>query len=220
MSNNPLFNPLLDPPEQADFGRGFTLCILKFLEHTHQHDDMLGMPSIGPISNVQLWFNGSSDHFYELQIPPGWETKATEESKIASGIRKIATEALVIGHGFKGVRYDMTDYDKAVHGCVKVLVELDKLYDQSFFWNLAGVIINSFKYKDDEEQWRKAVAVEYLSFLRHGPETSPEVRLLTEELIDLVVKKRNRTEINQKVFEIAVAFDIEVGITDANIGAH
>jgi len=218
LSKNPLFNPLLDPPEPADFGRGFTLCILKFLEHTHQHDDILGMPPIGPFSNVQLWFNGSSDHFYELQIPPGWEAKTFDKDyKFVKDIRKIAKRALEIGHHFKGDHYDMTDYAKAVQGCTKVLMELDRLYKQSFFWNLAGIVIKSV---DDEKEFRHN-AVEFLKSLSHGPKMFPEVRTLTyHDLVDLVRNKANPGVINQKVFEIAVAFDIEVGITDANIGAH
>lgn len=64
-----------------DFGKGFTYCIGLFLAHQHME--------IGKPRNANLWFNGASDHLYELQIPDNFiekdACKAWQELVLAYG---------------------------------------------------------------------------------------------------------------------------------------
>ena len=52
----------------SEFGKGFSYCLGLFLAHQYMMEDM--KPFDG-----NLWFNGASDHLYDLQIPENFIEK-------------------------------------------------------------------------------------------------------------------------------------------------
>ncbi len=67
----------------SEFGKGFTYCIGLFLMHADRYNN--------EATRAALWFNGASDHLFELQIPEHFELKdACEAWK---------QEVLDLGHG-------------------------------------------------------------------------------------------------------------------------
>lgn len=67
---------LMSESPKTEFGRGCTYCIGLFLKHHMMHQDMLKSPRI-QLRNMygNLWFNGSVDHIYDMEIPekfPEW----------------------------------------------------------------------------------------------------------------------------------------------------
>jgi hypothetical protein len=53
----------------SEFGKGFTYCIGLFLAHSERAE----------VGDYSLWFNGATDHLYELEIPDNFILK--EECK-------------------------------------------------------------------------------------------------------------------------------------------
>lgn len=87
---------------KSEFGRGVVVCLAKFSEH--MSDDMAravteaiaGKPTL-PISlssTIELWANGASDHFYEL-----------DRKMAGPRLIQLADLMLRIGHGFTGEKW-------------------------------------------------------------------------------------------------------------------
>jgi hypothetical protein len=55
------------PQKESEFGKGFTYCIGLFLAHSERRIK-------GDLSDW-VWFNGASDHLYELEIPDNFPLK-------------------------------------------------------------------------------------------------------------------------------------------------
>lgn len=49
----------------SEFGKGFTYCIGLFLAHADR--ELFKMPGSSP--DYSLWFNGATDHLFDLEIP-------------------------------------------------------------------------------------------------------------------------------------------------------
>lgn len=74
--------------KESEFGKGFVYNLVLFAKHhsfrlKRNEDD-----------DYSLWFNGSSDHLYELEIPKQWE--GTEIGDKATWLRD---NTLDLGHG-------------------------------------------------------------------------------------------------------------------------
>lgn len=80
--------------KKSEFGKGLTYCLGLFLAHEERAE------SYSP----DLWFNGASDHLYELQIPE------TLPVRLAGSLRTFRDKVLYWGHAFKD---KATEKDKA-----------------------------------------------------------------------------------------------------------
>lgn len=92
----------------SEYGRGFSICLMQFVYHLPRINEYLdiykslrikgleGMRFTTDQGALELWFNGASDHLYELTRPPGISDKDWDTAY------RIADKALDIGHGFRG----------------------------------------------------------------------------------------------------------------------
>jgi hypothetical protein len=74
---------------KSEFGKGFVYNLILFAAHFERQ-----IYEVGQRKDYPIWFNGASDHLYELTIPEKWQE--TEIGKIAKRIQDISLE---IGHG-------------------------------------------------------------------------------------------------------------------------
>jgi hypothetical protein len=94
----------------SEFGKGFTYCIGLFLAHAERYgkldDDMRG---------AELWFNGASDHLFEIEIPDNFILKEECQhwAKLCCELR---------------LNYEATkvDKDEAIKKAKNFLLEWDK----------------------------------------------------------------------------------------------
>jgi len=77
---------------ESEFGKGLAYCLGLFLCHSERNyhraaDDLLDRP--------EMWFNGSSDHLYEMQIPE------TLPVNLKSRLAEFQDKCLSWGHGYQ-----------------------------------------------------------------------------------------------------------------------
>jgi len=98
--------------KESEFGKGLCYCLGLFLAHAERE----GRPAV----TAESWFNGASDHFYELQVP------TTLPPRLRKRLAELQEKALHWGHGFKG---DAKEEDKtwAITEAKNLLLKLDKL---------------------------------------------------------------------------------------------
>jgi len=92
--------------QTSEFGKGFIYNLILFSKHWWRASvDMESYEktfkdkySKGEARSkaIDVWFNGASDHFYELEIPKQWKRK-----KIGKLARWLQDKSLYWGHGFK-----------------------------------------------------------------------------------------------------------------------
>ena len=102
---------------KSEFGTGFIYNLVLFAKHWKMMSEEIEKMNTEPghfIDGYDLWFNGASDHFYELEVPEKWKKHA-----IGRLAKKIQTRALYLGHGFKD-KATKKDYDQ-------IFVDLEKL---------------------------------------------------------------------------------------------
>jgi len=74
----------------SEFGQGTTYCLGLFLAHQERYP-----PEYREKKGLaELWFNGASDHFYDLIIPENYS------DRIKRRLKKLQEKALNWGHGF------------------------------------------------------------------------------------------------------------------------
>src|SRR3990167_4815839 len=102
----------------SDFGRGLTYCLGLFIAHEcknrHLHEQY-------PLL-ISTWFNGASDHLYELDVdnaPP----------KLKKRIKKFRDEVLDLGHGSGMLSDEITEGD--IDRYIKEAKEILRLIDES-----------------------------------------------------------------------------------------
>ena len=76
---------------ESDFGKGCVYCIGLFLAHAERFTPRNAIEE--EYMSAPAWFNASSDHLYELQIPENFP------EKLKNKIESFRLEALEIGHG-------------------------------------------------------------------------------------------------------------------------
>ena len=85
----------------SEFGKGLTYCLALFLSHSERDYHKRGDDRD---SDVSMWFNASSDHLYDLQIPK------TLPATLQKRLKTLQNKATHFGHGFKN---DSTQLDKS-----------------------------------------------------------------------------------------------------------
>lgn len=108
----------------SEFGKGFTYCLGMFLAHTFMFknfdsEEKIGETTLGQ-SSLWCFFNGASDHLYELQIPDNFV--------FAPECLAWKNKVLHLGHGVTHFehKYSEEDVDWALTECRKFLMAWDK----------------------------------------------------------------------------------------------
>ena len=102
---------------KSEFGKGCTYCLGLFLQHTAMHNEMR---KTLPKQYAGLWFNGASDHVYDMQIPdhfPEW---------LKARLMAFKTLCLEYGHG-KGLMEEISHeaVDHAIREALDILRDID-----------------------------------------------------------------------------------------------
>lgn len=114
---------------KSEFGKGFIYNLILFSKHwwkcyndienyekmAEEHPDLYNEEDA-----LEMWFNGASDHLYELQIPKKWESK--EIGRLAKWIQD---KGLYWGHGFK-TKPTKKDFDMIFNKVEKLARLIDK----------------------------------------------------------------------------------------------
>ena len=81
--------------EESEFGKGLTYCLGLFLAHAERYYmEDLKKENTGFAGKYLTWFNGSSDHLYDIQ------TDSIKDKKLKKRIVVFKDKCLNWGHGF------------------------------------------------------------------------------------------------------------------------
>ena len=103
---------------KSDFGEGFVYNLILFASHFERK-----LVEINGVEDYGLWFNGASDHLYELEIPEKWKDK-----EIGIKAKELQDLALDIGHGDRMMKPENTKEDFIK--CIELTKELGLLIDK------------------------------------------------------------------------------------------
>ena len=78
---------------ESEFGKGLTYCIGLFLAHAERWEK--DKETYTGVNKAEMWFNGASDHLYEL------DTTQIANNTFRKEIDNWRQEVLHWGHGFK-----------------------------------------------------------------------------------------------------------------------
>ena len=113
---------------KSEFGKGLTYCLGLFL--AHERDEMVWGTEGRKIEKLlkrdiaDLWFNGASDHLYELEIPDWLPLN------IKRRLAKLQNKALHWGHGFDiKAKPTKKDVAWALDEAKKLLRLIDNFHD-------------------------------------------------------------------------------------------
>jgi hypothetical protein len=82
------------PDVSSEFGRGYATCLRQFANHRGRLDEwMREKPFSSEEMMVELWFNGASDHLYDIE-------RANVSDMEWARAAKLASRAVFLGHGF------------------------------------------------------------------------------------------------------------------------
>ena len=126
----------LDKKAQSEFGRGLVICLVKFAEHAEAWFKYQG--EFRQIREAQVvpeqarnlfsesdavvgFFNGASDHLYEIEIPERWQGTTIE-----SEVKELRHLAMTIRHGSTGQGWSEEDVIKAYDLCRAIALLIDK----------------------------------------------------------------------------------------------
>ena len=105
---------------RSEFGRGLVTCLVKFAEHTERfkRTSFKDMPeSMG----VECHMNAASDHLYEIEYPPEWETTYPH---ICEMIKHLQNAGLDLRYGEEGTWEDVDSLYKLARA---IALEIDKI---------------------------------------------------------------------------------------------
>jgi hypothetical protein len=103
--------------KNSEFGKGLVYCLGLFLSHAERYNEK--NEEIFS-NNAEMWFNGASDHLYEIEIPKNINKKLRDR------IRNFQDKCLEYGHGFKG-NIKEKNVIWAIQEAKDLLFEIDKL---------------------------------------------------------------------------------------------
>jgi len=111
---------------RSEFGRGLTYCLGLFLAHAERygeklHDEKFRV-EFERFRLAELWFNGASDHLYELEIP-----EALPKS-LQKRLKRFQDKVLNWGHGFPKKKATEKDMIWSIQEAKNLLRLIDKAY--------------------------------------------------------------------------------------------
>ena len=86
---------------KSEFGKGFVYNLILFASHFERE-----IFKVQNKKDFRIWFNGASDHLYELEIPK--QFKNTEIGKKAKELQDLSLE---IGHGKRMMNGSVNEHD-------------------------------------------------------------------------------------------------------------
>lgn len=89
----------------SQFGSGTAYCLALFVSHEAQAHHMKAEIGSLDVGWPGLWFNASSDHLYDLQVP----RRASPE--LGKALRAFQKRCLTFGHGFSDEKKEATEAD-------------------------------------------------------------------------------------------------------------
>jgi hypothetical protein len=115
---------------ESEFGKGLVICLVKFSEHmgswrktsasykelSKEHPDLFNESHA-----VEMFFNGASDHLYEIEVPQEWI-----KTEIGKKVRELQDFGLEIGHGFTGKKWTEAEVFKAQDLTHEIALLIDK----------------------------------------------------------------------------------------------
>lgn len=96
----------------SEFGKGLTYCIGLFLAHAERDLDF---------SSVGRWFNGASDHLYEL------DTSIITDKTLRAEVENWQEKVLKWGHGFLCMNVTKKDKEWAISEGLRLLRRIDEV---------------------------------------------------------------------------------------------
>jgi len=120
----------MEKEEQSEFGKGLVICLVKFAEHwwkwieiKQHHEEMRAKCKdlFSESSGIESFFNGASDHLYEIEVPKAWEG-----SEIDVKVKELQSRGLKIGHGFTGEKWTERDFEECYVLCREIALLIDK----------------------------------------------------------------------------------------------
>jgi len=100
-----------------EFGKGLTYCLGLFLTHAERKHDV---PGVAVMDSAEMWFNGASDHLYDLVIPENFPQDLKDR------LGKLQDKAIHWGHGFKIPTATEEDRAWAIFEAKDLLLCIDK----------------------------------------------------------------------------------------------
>ena len=118
------------PETESEFGKGLCYCLGLFLAHAERVKELKDVYKKSRLTDwPESWFNGASDHLYELVIPDDLPQDLKTRLTILQG------KCLDWGHGFGVDKPAATDAD--VQWSIDEAKELLRLIDQ---WHGIAVV--------------------------------------------------------------------------------
>jgi len=109
--------------KQSEFGKGLVTCLVKYAEHFERWPSIKDRyKGLGESHAVEMFFNGASDHLYEIYAP-----KTKEWAKIRVKVAELKQHGLEIGHGFTGKKYAEGEVFKAQKMLEEIAVMIDEV---------------------------------------------------------------------------------------------
>ena len=114
---------------KSDFGKGFIYNLILWTKHIN-FDEKLSErwqevnKIIGKNDGYSCWFNGASDHLFDLEIPKKWQ-----RNKIGKLAKQLQDLALEIGHGNRMMDTSekvVKDHRKVIELTKELAFEIDK----------------------------------------------------------------------------------------------
>jgi hypothetical protein len=110
--------------KKSEFGQGLTYCLGLFLAHEWNLKEMEKSYTKAGLNDwAFIWFNGASDHLYDLEIPDKLP------KKLKTRLLKLQKDALDCGHG-AGIMGERKVTKEDALRCLKeaksLLMEIDK----------------------------------------------------------------------------------------------
>lgn len=103
--------------QKSEFGKGLTYCISLFLVHQMMFTEDIQNEKISPY----IWFNGASDHLFEL------DTSQIKDKNLKKEIDKWANQVIRWGHGFPQKKVTKENMDWALNKAKYFLRKIDEI---------------------------------------------------------------------------------------------
>lgn len=121
---------------KSEFGKGFLYPLTLFALHFERDGEAIfgdkkpkeyeleiwKTKDVTISRHIEIFFNGASDHLYEMEVPSEFEGNEIGELAL-----KLKQKALEIGHGFSGRMWTKDDFIECYDLLKRIMFLLDKM---------------------------------------------------------------------------------------------